>query len=159
MAMLPARRRGQNLTLIDPTREFEDIYSRMGQLMNMAFGSALAPVAALTEAPWVPLADVSETDDAYQVHVEVPGIPKDQIDVQLQDRELVISGQTPEQQQEEGSRQHRNSRRMGRFEFRTYLPGDINPDGIRAELNDGVLTVTIPKSEAAKPRRVEISVS
>jgi HSP20 family protein len=155
MAMLPARRRGQTLTLIDPTREFEDIYTRMGQLMNMALGSVLAPTA-LTEAPWVPLADVSETNDAYQVHVEVPGIPKDQIDVQMQDRELVISGQTPEQQ-EEGSRQHRNSRRMGRFEFRTYLPGDINPDGIRAELNDGVLTVTIPKSEAAKPRRVEIS--
>ena len=154
MAALPARRRGQNMMLIDPSREFEDIYSRMGQLVNMAFGGAF-PAANLTEAPWVPLADVSETDDAYQVHVEVPGIPKDQIDVQIEDRELIISGQTPEQQAN-GSRQHRNSRRVGRFEYRTYLPGDIKADQVSAELNDGVLTVTVPKSEAARPRRVEI---
>jgi HSP20 family protein len=155
MAALPARRRGQNMMLIDPSREFEDIYSRMGQLVNMAFGGAF-PAGSLTDAPWVPLADVSETDDAYQVHVEVPGIPKDQIDVQIQDRELIISGQTPEQQEENGSHQHRNSRRVGRFEYRTYLPGDIKADQVSAELNDGVLTVTIPKSEAARPRRVEI---
>jgi HSP20 family protein len=155
MAALPARRRGQNnMTLIDPSREFEDIYSRMGQLVNMAFGGSF-PAANLTDAPWVPLADVSETDDAYQVRVEVPGIPKDQIDVQLEDRELIISGQTPEQP-ENGSRHHRNSRRVGRFEYRTYLPGDIRADQVSAELNDGVLTVTVPKSEAARPRRVEI---
>ena len=154
MAALPVRRRGQNVMLIDPSREFEDIYSRMGQLVNMAFGGAF-PTPNLAEAPWVPLADVSETDDAYQVHVEVPGIPKDQIDVQIEDRELIISGQTPEQE-ENGSRQHRNSRRAGRFEYRTYLPGDIKADQVSAELNDGVLTVTVPKSEAARPRRVEI---
>lgn len=155
MAALPARRHGQNMMLIDPSREFEDIYSRMGQLVNMAFGGAF-PAGSLADAPWVPLADVSETDDAYQVHAEVPGIPKDQIDVQIQDRELIISGQTPEQRPENGSHQHRNSRRVGRFEYRTYLPGDIKADQVSAELNDGVLTVTVPKSEAARPRRVEI---
>ena len=154
MAALPARRRGQNMTLVDPSREFEDIYSRMGQLVNMAFGGAF-PADNLTDAPWVPLADVAETDDSYQVHVEVPGIPKDQIDVQIQDRELIISGRTPEQP-ENGSRQHRNSRRVGRFEYRTYLPGDIKVDQVSAELNDGVLTVTVPKSETARPRKVEI---
>jgi HSP20 family protein len=156
MAMLPTRRNGgRNMTLVNPSREFEDIYDRMGQLMNMAFGS-LAPVA-VPDLPWAPAADVSETDDAYVVRVELPGVQRDQIDLQLQDRELVISGEIPEPQQDEKERRHRSSRPTGRFEYRTFLPGDVNPDGVRAELHDGVLTVTIPKSEAAKPRKIEIT--
>jgi HSP20 family protein len=152
MAMLPVRRSsGRNLTVVNPTREFEDIYDRMGQLMNLAFGLTPADVA---EGPWVPLADVSETDDAYVVEVDLPGVNRDQIDIQLQDRELVITGEIPESEQQ--GRRHRRSRRAGRFEFHTYLPGDVNADGVNAQLSDGVLTATIPKSETAKPRHIEI---
>ncbi|MCW2892216.1 MAG: heat shock protein Hsp20, partial [Actinomycetia bacterium] len=78
----------------------------------------------------------------------------DQTDIQLQDRELVIAGEIPESEQT--GRRHRRSRRTGRFEFRTYLPGEVNADGVNAQLSDGVLTVTIPKSETAKPRHIEI---
>jgi HSP20 family protein len=152
MAILPARRGGQNLTLIDPSREFEDIYNRMGQLVNMAFGDL--GTGLLADVPWSPLADVSETDDSYLVHVELPGVRKDQVDVQLQDRELVISGEIKEEQ--ENGKRRRNSRRTGRFEYRAMLPGDIKPDQVSAQLADGVLTVTVPKSEAAKPRRIEV---
>jgi HSP20 family protein len=155
MAMLPARRSsGRNMTLVNPSREFEDIYDRMGQLVNMAFGS-LGPIA-VPDLPWAPAADMSETDDAYMVRAELPGVRRDQIDLQLQDRELVISGEIPEPQDEK-ERRHRSSRRTGHFEYRTFLPGDVNPDGVRAELHDGVLAVTIPKSEAARPRKIEIT--
>jgi HSP20 family protein len=114
--------------------------------------------AVLADMPWVPLADLSETHDAYVVKAELPGVNKDQVNVQLQDRELVISGEVPEPEPESGngSRRHRSSRRTGRFEFGAYLPGDVNADAVRGELTDGVLTLTIPKSEAAKPRRIEI---
>jgi HSP20 family protein len=155
MTTLPARRSRRNLALVNPSREFEDIYDRMGQLMNLAFGS-LMPDTMAADLPWVPNADVSETDDAYVVHAELPGINKDQINVELQDRELVISGEIPEPEDDEG-RRHRSSRRTGRFEYRAYLPGDVNPDGVRAELSDGVLAVTVPKSEQARPRRIEIT--
>jgi HSP20 family protein len=128
MATLPVRRGGRNTSLVNPTREFEDIYDRMGQLMNFAFGDL-----ARVEMPWVPLADLSETDGAYVVKVELPGVSKDQVDVQLQDREVVVSGEI------------------------AYLPGDVNADAVRGELTDGVLTLTIPKSEAAKPRKIEIT--
>ena len=94
MAMLPARRGGQNVTILDPSREFEDIYDRMGQLMNLAMGD-FGP-ARPADVPWSPLGDVSETDDAYQIQVELPGVGKDQIDIQVQDRELVISGEIKE---------------------------------------------------------------
>ena len=147
MAMLPLpvrRGSGRNLTVVNPSREFEDIYDRMGQLMNLAFG--LNPIDG-ADGAWVPLADISETDDAYVVKLDVPGVHKDQIDIQFQDRELVVSGEIPESEQE--GHAHRRSRRTGRFEFRTYLPGDVNADG--------VLRVTVPKSEAAKPRHIEIS--
>src|SRR6201998_3484561 len=153
MAMLPVRRGGRNTNamVVNPSREFEDIYDRMGQLMNFAFG--MTP-AVLADMPWVPLADLSETHDAYVVKAELPGVQKDQVNIQLQDRELVISGEVPEPESGNGSR-HRSSRRTGRFELRTYLPGDVNADAVTAQLSDGVLTVTVPKSEAAKPRKIE----
>lgn len=154
-ALLPVRRNGRNpSTLVSPSREFEDIYDRMGQLMNFAFGDV-----ARIEMPWVPLADLSETEDAYVVKVELPGVGKDQIDVQLQAGELVVSGEVAEQDQDGqngGRRRHRSTRRTGRFEFRAWLPGDVNADAVQGELTDGVLTLTIPKSEAAKPRKIEI---
>src|SRR5580700_9214795 len=162
MAALPVRRGGRNTSVVNPSREFEDIYDRMGQLMNFAFG--LTP-AALADMPWVPLADLSETDDAYVVKAELPGVNKDLVNIQLQDRELVISGEMPEPESGngngngngDGTRRHRSSRRTGQFELRTYLPGDVNADAVTAQLSDGILTVTVPKSEAAKPRKIEIT--
>jgi HSP20 family protein len=164
MAALPVRRGGRNTStmVVSPSREFEDIYDRMGQLMNFAFG--LTP-AALADLPWVPLADLSETDDAYVVKAELPGVSKDQVNIELQDREIVISGEVPEPQtgdgkgdgKGDGARRHRSTRRTGRFEFRAWLPGDVNADAVTAQLSDGILTVTVPKSEAARPRKIEIT--
>jgi len=151
MAVLPARRSGQSLTVLDPSREFEDIYNRMGQLMNLALGDFSMVEAA--DMPWAPLADLRESDDAYVVNVELPGVQKDQIDIQVQDRELTISGEIADTGD---GRRHRSSRRTGRFEYRTYLPGDIKADQVSATLSDGVLNVTAPKSEAAKPRHIEV---
>jgi HSP20 family protein len=209
MATLPARRtsrgNGRNLAVVNPTREFEDIYDRMGQLMNLAFGNFMPAITA--DLSWVPLGDIAETDDAYVVRVDLPGVSRDHIDIQLQDRELIISGEIPDQQgqsqqgqtqqgqtqqgqtqqgqtqqgqsqqgqqgqsqqgqqgqqgqsqqnQDGNERRHRTQRPTGHFEFRAVLPGDVNPDGVTAQLRDGVLTVNIPKSEAAKPHHVEIS--
>ena len=151
MAMLPARSTRRSLISADPTREIEDIYERMGQLVNAAFGDLGAvPV----DMPWIPAADLTETDDAYLVHVELPGVQKDQLDVEVFDRELRIDGEISEQS---NGRRHRSSRRTGRFEYRTVFPGDIKTSGVNAELADGVLTVTVPKSEAAKPSRVGVT--
>jgi HSP20 family protein len=155
MAQLPARQSARNVTMIDPSREFEDIYDRMGQLITMAFGDL--PAGQVLNAPWRPLANISETDDGYQFEVELPGVNKDQLNVELNDRELVITGEVAEPKQEDGRRRRRSTRRTGRFEFRASLPGDINPEGVSATLSDGVLIVKIPKSEAAKPRRVEVT--
>jgi HSP20 family protein len=134
MAQLPARRSARNITPVDPSREFEDSYDRMGQLMSMAFGD-LAFTPALS-APWTTL--------------------EDRVNVDVNDRELIISGGITEPQQEEG-RRRRRARRAGRSEFRTTRPGDIKPEGVNATLSDGILTVTVPRSGAARPRHVEVT--
>lgn len=152
MAMLPTRRGGQSLTIVDPSREFEEIYNRMGQLMDLALGDFVMPRDA--SMAWAPLADVVENDDGYEIHAELPGISKDEVDIQVQDRELIISGEIKNGQR---GRTHRNTRRTGRFEYRTYLPSDFKPDKVSATLSNGILTVRVPKSDMAKPRRIEVS--
>jgi HSP20 family protein len=77
-----------------------------------------------------------------------------QIKVELQDREVIVTGEATDQVK---GRRHRSSRRTGRFEYRAMLPGDVNPEGVIAQLADGVLAVTVPKSEAARPREIEVS--
>lgn len=156
MALPITQRRARNTTLAGAPREFlagaprefADIYDQMGQLINTAFGEAGMTV------PWSPMADVFETDQEYIIEAEVPGARKDDIDIELNERELVLSGDVTER---ESGRLRRKERRRGRFEYRVYLPGDINPDGVRAELHEGILTVVVPKSPAEKNRHIEIS--
>jgi HSP20 family protein len=148
MALPIAQRRARNTTLAGAPREFEDIYDQMGQLINAAFGEVA------TAVPWSPMADVFETDEAYVVEAEVPGVRKNQVDIQLNERELVVSGEIVER---EGGRLRRKERRRGRFEYRVYLPGDIDPEGVKAELSDGILTVVVPKSATEKNRHIEIT--
>jgi HSP20 family protein len=153
MANLPARGMRRTLTHTDPSTEFEDIYERMGQLVNAAFGD----VGAIAAMPWSPPADLTESDNAYIVHVELPGVRKDQINVQIAGRELMISGEIKEESSGNGQRIHRSSRRTGQFEYRVAFPGDIKAQEVSAELADGVLTVTVPKLEAAAPSRIEVT--
>ncbi|GAA0920247.1 Hsp20/alpha crystallin family protein [Streptomyces thermoalcalitolerans] len=134
----------------DPLAEFDELFNRMGNLLESAMGGALTEGTA-----WTPLADFTETDDAYRIEVEVPGLKRDDITIEVMDRELVISGEYTERERT-GLLRH-STRRVGRFEHRTLLPGDFDADGISATLSDGVLTVTVPKAEASKPRRIEIT--
>jgi HSP20 family protein len=152
MAMLPTRRGGQSLTIVDPSREFEDIYHRMGQLMDLALGDFVMPRDG--NMAWAPFADVVENEDGYEIHAELPGMSKDQIDIQVQDRELIISGEMKNNQR---GRMHRSTRRTGRFEYRTYLPSDFKADKVTARLSNGILTVRVPKSDMAKPHRIEVA--
>ena len=152
MSMMIRRGRG-DLTRMSPMHEFEDLYDRLGRLISATMGEMAFPREG-TEMAWTPFADVSETDDAYMVEADLPGVSKDQIDVQLSDRELIITGEVREEERE---RRHRRMRRTGRFEFRTVLPGDVETERVDAKLRDGVLTVTIPKAQAAKPRHIEVS--
>jgi HSP20 family protein len=135
----------------DPLAEFDDLFGRIGNLLESTVGGGLAPTAGA----WAPTADVSETDDAYLIEVDLPGVKRDDIDIEMGERELAISGEFKERERAGALR--RGTRRTGRFEFRTVLPGEVNAEGVSASLTDGVLTVNIPKAEAARPRHIEIT--
>ncbi|RAY11069.1 Hsp20/alpha crystallin family protein [Actinomadura craniellae] len=152
MTQQPVRRTGRNLAALDPDREFADIYDRMDQLLSFALGGPVSTTTA--QGPWVPMADVSETEDSYVIEIDLPGVRKDDVDIQLADQLLTITGEVHEQ---EGKRWRRRARRVGRFEFRTYLPGDVDTERVDARFEHGVLTIAVPKAEAAKPKRIEIS--
>jgi HSP20 family protein len=148
---MQARRPGtQSLGRTRPTREFDDLQNLMTEL----FESTLGGVGVPTEGMFVPLVDIEETDDAWILEAEVPGVNRKDVNVDVRDSEVFISGEIKEKERKGILR--RRTRPVGRFEFRVMLPGDVDGDGIDAKLDDGVLNVRIPKAERARPRRIEI---
>ncbi|MGW0826163.1 Hsp20/alpha crystallin family protein [Streptomyces sp. NPDC002845] len=129
--------------------EFEELFERMNRLLQ----GAAAPVAL----SWSPAADMRETDDACVIEAELPGIKRDDIDIEMSERELRITGEYKEREREGVLR--RSTRRTGRFEYHALLPTDIKAEEVSATLHDGVLTVTVPKAQATKPRHIEITES
>jgi HSP20 family protein len=153
--MSQIERRGGPPTLrrVDPFRELDDFRERMVRMLEQTFsgGSFGEPF----RAGWAPLVDVEETNDAYVFEADLPGLERDDVTVEVDDNELRISGDVREREREGVLR--RKARMTGRFDYRSTLPRQVDPDRIEASLRDGVLTVRVPKSERSQPRRVEIS--
>lgn len=104
-----------------------------------------------------PLADVTETDDAFEVEIELPGVKSKDIDVEANGQELVVTGEIKGKERKGVLR--RGTRRTGAFEYRLRLPGEVDAEKVTAEMSAGVLTVTVPKTEVAKPRHIQITES
>jgi len=143
---LPVRSPSRSVASWDPFRELTELSERMNRLWE----SGLSGLDR-----WAPLADVEETDDAWAVEIDLPGVARDDVDIQLTDRELTVSGEVREK--ERAGILRRRTRRVGQFQYSVTLPGDVDPDGVTAQLHDGVLTVRVPKAQQAKPRRIAIS--
>ncbi len=146
---LPVRRSPAPPERWDPFRELEDLHARIGRLMESGLRDAADDAAS-----WSPLVDIEETDDAWLVEAELPGVKQEDINVELSDSELAIWGELKERERRGILR--RRTRRMGHFDYRVTLPGDAESDRIEASLDEGVLTVRIPKPERARRRRIEI---
>jgi HSP20 family protein len=137
----------------DPLAESGELYQRMGQLMSGASGGGWQPMGQ----SWAPLADLSETGDAYLAEAGLPGVARDDISAGLAGQELVISGEFRDSGTDRDGRALRRGRRSGRSGYRVLLPGQAEADQVTAALADGVLTVTVPKSEAGRPRRIQVT--
>jgi HSP20 family protein len=151
---LPTRRSVGQADRWNPLRDFEDFYQQVDRLAQSALGQP-ALGTAQDGRPWLPAGDVSETDDAYLVEIELPGVRREDVDIELYGHELVITGELKERERKGLLR--RRTRRVGQFEYRVTLPGDIRPDGVEAALNSGVLSVRVPKMDVAKPNKIKIT--
>ena len=116
----------------------------------------------LFESPltaWSPALDVREDKDSFVIRAELPGLKREDIDVSLQDGALVISGERKFEKAEEGVEVHRQERYYGKFQRTLTLPEPVAADKVKADYKDGVLTVTLPKTEEAKPKKIDVSVN
>ena len=129
--------------------ELGQLNERMRRMLEQTFGGMLDEPAG-----WVPAVDIEELEDAYVVEAEVPGVKREDVNIEVSGNELTISGEITVREREGIIR--RRTRRVGEFEFRVLLPNEVNAEGIDAKLNDGVLTVRIPKAERAQRRRIEV---
>lgn len=132
-----------------PLSDIGQLNERMRRMLEQTFGGLLDDTAG-----WIPAVDIEEKDDAYVVEAEVPGVKREDVNIEVTGHELFISGETKEPKREGVIR--RQTRRTGRFEFRVTLPGEVDPEGVDAKLNDGVLIVRIPKAQRMQRRRIEV---
>jgi HSP20 family protein len=135
----------------DPFAEF----NRLAQQMAQAFESQWPDLPALLgREGFAPPADVEETEDAYLIDLDLPEVDKDDIEIEVTGRRLVVSGER--KQKERTGVLRRQTRVVGRFRYEVTLPDQVNAEGIDASLSDGVLHLRVPKSQGAQRRRIEV---
>jgi len=133
-------------------RWFDDLRREMDDLFEQFLGGEADNGGAL----FAPRANLAETEQHYELTVDLPGMKPDDFHVELKDRELWITGERRHEAEEKGKTYHRVERAYGQFRRVIPLAADVDPEKIDAEYTDGVLRVTVPKSEAAQPRKIEV---
>jgi HSP20 family protein len=137
-------------------RKFQELQDRIHTLMEDASAGHHPPGAGLP-AHWSPSVDVFETPEEFVLTAEVPGVEREQIDLQVKDHTLLVKGQRNPGSEAAQQVYHRLERPSGVFERRFSLPEEIDANKVRANLSGGVLTVTLPKKQRRlQVRRVEI---
>jgi HSP20 family protein len=152
--LLPERRSRLLPGRWDPFNEFDQVTERMRRLLDETFSGAGWPAPAGRDS-WSPLVDLEETDDAYLIEAELPGVKREDVNVELIGKELQISGEVKEERERKGVLRQQ-MRRSGRFSYRVALPDRADADGIEASLNDGVLRVRLANAERAERRKIAI---
>lgn len=148
-----------NLTKWDPFRELEDMTTRLNRIFGHSLVTKDKGGESINVAEWAPAVDVSETDNDYTIKAEIPEVKKEDVKVTLQDGQLTIQGERKQEKEEKGKRYHRIERSYGSFLRSFDLPVNVDEAKAKADFKDGVLTLTLPKSEKAKPKSIEVKVA
>ena len=148
------------MTLIrwEPVTELNTLQNEMNRLFNTFFDQpAPASRGGVPGRRWIPAMDLVETGDQYVLRADLPGLSDEDVNIQLQDNVLTISGarKTEDETQQEGY--YRLERAFGDFSRSLTLPDGVNPDAVQAHFDRGVLEIRIPKPEQKKPRQVQIT--
>lgn len=124
------------------------IDERLGELQNWPYGRNFAGV--------FPLVNLTEDKDNYYVRAELPGVQADAMDIQATGNSISISGERTIAHEGENAKYHRREREAGKFSRMMDLPGDIDSEKVTANLQEGILTIVIPKTEKAKPKQITV---
>jgi HSP20 family protein len=146
--MTQLTRRTPNRTLRNLQREVDSIFDRFFNRTDSGDGS--------TSAVWSPSTDLVETDEDFRLRLDVPGMTKDDITINLQNRTLTVSGERTSERTDEGEEYVRVERAFGTFHRSFTLPDAVDADAIEATYDNGVLTISVPKTEESTRRQIEI---
>lgn len=147
----------RNLMAGDAFREMFDLQRRINQLFDNRSATTANEGVALSA--WTPAVDIYEDENAFLIKVELPEVSREDVKVNLHDNTLSISGERRFENEEKRDGYHRVERSYGQFYRSFTLPPNINAEAIDAQFKDGVLRLTLPKKEEAKPKQITVNVS
>ena len=127
------------------------------RLVDSFFNQDLAPSEEVSNRTWMPPVDIQETEEAYRLVAELPGLTKDDINITLENNVLRLTGERKFQKDVNKESYHRVERIYGTFARAFTLPTLVSSDKVEARFENGLLTLTIPKAEQAKPRKISIA--
>jgi len=140
---------------VSPFWPMRRLQSEIDRLFEDPFAGWLSPVHPLSET-WLPAVDVQEDKNNVVVQAEIPGMKKEEFEVYLSGDDLVIAGERKSENEEQRAGMYHAERYFGRFDRRIALPSAVDGSKIDAHYKDGILTVTCPKTEEAKPKPIEV---
>jgi len=142
-----------NLISWSPFRELDDFFDRYTREIARLRSGGLDEGMR-----WRPSADIVENDNEYLIKADLPEVKKEDIDIRVENGVLTLEGERRVEKSTEGEKEHRRETYYGKFSRSFSLPEDVDVDKISAESRDGVLRVHLPKSEAKKPKSIEVKV-
>lgn len=148
-----------NLVKWDPFHELEDVSARLNRLFGRTPTHTDHNQDLLALSDWSPSVDISETDTAYLIKGEIPGVNKEDVRISIEDKMLTMRGERKQEKEEKNKKFHRIERSYGSFMRSFRMPDDVDEANIKAEFKDGLLNITLPKSEKAKAKAKAIEVS
>lgn len=142
----------------EPFEGLTNVHSRINDLFEETFGRSRVPQSPVPGV-WYPAVDILESKEAYLIRAELPGMKKEDFNLELKDSTLTLSGERKPEAPANGVDYHRAERLAGKFSRSFYLPQTVKHDGIKATYRDGILEVYVPKAEEAKPKQIDVSVN
>jgi HSP20 family protein len=143
----------------EPFRDLVSTQDRFNQLFNDTFARAFGDQQEVSPRAWIPPVDIFETGDSLVLKAELPGINPADVEIRVEDNTLYLKGERKFEKEVKEENLHRVERSYGTFTRSFALPNTISADAVKAEYENGVLTLTMPKREEAKPRTIKINVS
>jgi HSP20 family protein len=143
---------------VGPASLHDEVERMFRQAFGRPFGVARGDDSSLASpaGAFGPALDVEESTEAFTLHIELPGVRAEDVDVSLEENVLTVAGERPFYAEREDTEFRRIERNFGRFHRAVRLPDRVDADRVRAVHRDGVLTITVPKAEDAKPRRIAV---
>jgi len=139
-------------------RGLQSLQQDMNRIFDEFFRGDLLANDSLFARDWNPAVDIIENNDQFILKAEIPGMTKDDVKITLENNVLTIRGEKKNESEKKEGDYHRIERSYGSFERSFSVPGTIKVNEIDAQYKDGVLTLTLPKAEEAKPKSIEVKV-